>query len=62
MDFLPNVKPYESTMLVEFFPSGDRVRMVVTLDPMHDDEFTRMSAMGLDSQMTKLDKRFGAEQ
>jgi hypothetical protein len=56
------VKPYESTMLVEFFPSGDRVRMVVTLDPMHDDEFTRMSAMGLDSQMTKLDKRFGAEQ
>jgi uncharacterized protein YndB with AHSA1/START domain len=60
MDFLPGVKPYESTILVEFFPSADRVRMVVTLDPMHDEEFTRMSAQGLASQLTKLDKRFGA--
>jgi hypothetical protein len=28
------------------------------LDPMHDEEFTRMSAMGFTSQLTKLDKRF----
>jgi hypothetical protein len=33
--------------------------MVVTLDPMHDEEFTRMSTMGFTSQLTKLDKRFG---
>jgi hypothetical protein len=48
-------------MVVEFFPSGGTVRMVVTLDPMHDEEFTKMSVMGFTSQLTKLDRRFGAE-
>ena len=60
IDFLPGVKPYESTMAVEFFPSGQSVRMVVTLDPMHDDEFTRMSIAGFTSQVGKLDRRFQA--
>ena len=59
IDFLPGVQPYDSTMAVQFFPDDDRVRMTVTLDPMHDEEFTRMSTMGFTSQLTKLDKRFG---
>lgn len=59
IEFLPGVKPYQSTIAVDFFPSGDTVRMSITLDPMHDEEFTRMSAMGFTSQLTKLDKRFG---
>jgi hypothetical protein len=49
IDFLPGVKPYESTIVVEFFPSGESVRMVITLDPMHDEEFTKMSTMGFAS-------------
>ena len=61
IDFLPGVKPYESSIVVEFFPSGESVRMVVTLDPMHDEEFTKMSTMGFTSQLSKLDKRFGGE-
>ncbi|NUQ74370.1 MAG: SRPBCC domain-containing protein [Polyangiaceae bacterium] len=60
IDFIPGVTPYESTMIVEFFPSGDSVRMVVTLEPMHTDEFSKMQSMGFTSQLTKLDKRFGA--
>jgi hypothetical protein len=47
IDFLPGVKPYESTIVAEFFPSGESVRMVITLDPMHDEEFTKMSNDGL---------------
>jgi len=58
IDFLPGVAPYDSTMAVEFFPSGERVRMVVTLDPMHSDEFSKMQTMGFTSQLTKLDRRF----
>jgi len=58
VDFVPGVPPYETTMRVEFFAAGERVRMVVTLDPMHDDEMTRMSKMGLTSQLTKLDRRY----
>jgi uncharacterized protein YndB with AHSA1/START domain len=60
IDFLPGVTPYDSTMLVEFFPSADRVRMLVTLEAMHNDEFTGMQVMGFTSQLTKLDSRFQA--
>jgi uncharacterized protein YndB with AHSA1/START domain len=59
IDFLPEVEPYESTILVEFFPAGASVRMVVTLEAMHNEEFTKMSAMGFTSQLGKLDKRYG---
>jgi uncharacterized protein YndB with AHSA1/START domain len=58
VDFLPGVKPYESTIVVEFHPASDSVRMVVTMSPMHDEEMTKMSSMGFASQLTKLDKRF----
>ena len=60
IDFLPGVAPYESTIIAEFFPAGDRVRMVVTLHAMHDETTTRMQVQGFTSQLTKLDKRFGA--
>jgi uncharacterized protein YndB with AHSA1/START domain len=58
MDFLPGVAPYEGTLTVDFFPSGEWVRMVVTLSPMHDEEFTKMAAEGLASQFKNLDKLF----
>jgi uncharacterized protein YndB with AHSA1/START domain len=60
VDFVPGVPPYDSTMAVDFLPSGDRVRMVVTLSPMHDEQMTRMSVMGFTSQIAKLDKRFAS--
>lgn len=62
IDFVPGVPPYESTIQAEFFPSGDRVRMVVTLSRMHDEQFTQMQLMGFTSQLSKLDKRFADQQ
>jgi hypothetical protein len=56
--FLPGVAPYEGTLTVDFFPSGEWVRMVVALSPMHDEEFTRMASEGLASQFRNLDKLF----
>ena len=35
--------------------------MVVTLDPMHNEQFTKMQSDGFTSQLSKLDKRYGAE-
>ena len=58
IDFLPGVATYESDIAVELFSAGDRVRMVVTLDGMHSDEFTKMQEEGFTSQLTKLDLRF----
>ena len=60
IDFLPGVAAYDSTMSVEFFPLGAAVRMVVTLEAMHNEEFTRMSQEGFSSQLGKLDRRFAA--
>ena len=60
IDFLPRVPAYDSVMKVDFFPVADgRVRMVVELSQMHDEQFTKMQRMGFTSQLTKLDRRFG---
>lgn len=60
IDFIPGVEPYESTIEVDFESMGDRSRMLVTLHPHRDPHWTRMSAEGFGSQLTKLDRRFGA--
>jgi uncharacterized protein YndB with AHSA1/START domain len=60
MDFVPGVAPYETTMRVEFFPAGEYVRMVLTVNTTaHSEEWTRLSREGFESQLGKLDKRFG---
>ncbi len=58
IDFLPGVKPYQSVMVMELIPAGKDVRMVVTLSPMHNPEFSKMQLEGFTSQLTKLDRRF----
>jgi uncharacterized protein YndB with AHSA1/START domain len=58
IDFLPGVAPFESTMSVDFIPAGDRVRMVIRLEPMPYPEISKMQAVGMNSQLTKLDRRF----
>jgi uncharacterized protein YndB with AHSA1/START domain len=62
IDFLPGVTPYDSTIIMELFPSGERTRMVVTLHRLHDEMFTNMQGEGFTSQLSKLDKRFGWQQ
>jgi uncharacterized protein YndB with AHSA1/START domain len=59
IDFLPGVASYESDIAVDLASVGETVRMVVTLDGMHSDEFTKMQNEGFTSQLTKLDRRFG---
>jgi uncharacterized protein YndB with AHSA1/START domain len=58
IDFLPGVDAYETNITVDLIPAGDRVRMRVTLDPMHTAEFDAMQKEGFTSQLTKLDERF----
>jgi uncharacterized protein YndB with AHSA1/START domain len=53
-DFIPDVEPYDVGNKVEFFAEGGNVRMVLTLDPMHSDEWTQRAVMGWESQLEKL--------
>jgi uncharacterized protein YndB with AHSA1/START domain len=61
IDFVPGVKPYESTIAVEFFPAGDTVRMVTTIEPMHNAEFTKTSIRIFTSQLKMLEERFQSQ-
>jgi len=54
VDFVPGVAPYDVGNKVEFSAQGKRVRMVLTLDPMHSDEWTQRSVMGMESQLGKI--------
>ena len=56
VDFVPGVTPYEVATAVEFDTSPRVVRMVVTLDAMHDDAWTKMAVMGWESQLDRLMK------
>lgn len=53
-DFIPGIEPYDVGNKVEFFQEGRNVRMVLTLDPMHSDEWTERSVMGMESQLGKF--------
>jgi uncharacterized protein YndB with AHSA1/START domain len=54
IDFIPGMRPYENKMLAEFFPEGQSVRMVITVDEHQAAEWTRRATQGMDSQLTKV--------
>jgi hypothetical protein len=53
-DFIPGVEPYDVTTVVEFHPTSGSVRMVLTFDAMHSDEWTERAVMGWESEIGKL--------
>jgi uncharacterized protein YndB with AHSA1/START domain len=61
MDFVPGVKSYEQTIAVDFFPVGDSVRMVTTIEPLHNEEFTQTSIRVFTSQLRMLERRFQSQ-
>jgi uncharacterized protein YndB with AHSA1/START domain len=56
-DFIPGVKPYEVSHSVDFETSPPGVRMVLTMDAMHDDYWTKMATMGWESEFDRLARR-----
>ena len=58
-DFIPDIEPYDVNTTVEFEPDGDKVRMLVTFDAMHDDVWTERSRRGEEMQLQKLDALLG---
>ena len=54
-DFIPGVEPYDVGTLVELHATRDGVRLVMTIDAMHSDEWTDRAVMGWTSELGKLD-------
>lgn len=59
-DFIPGVKPYSVTSSVELEPTATGVKMVLRIDPMHDDVWTQRATMGWESELGKLAKAIAA--
>jgi len=53
-DFIPDVAPYDVDTMVELHQEGERVRMVISFDAMHNDEWSQRMSMGFESQLEKL--------
>ena len=55
-DFIPGVKPYEVGTTVELETTSQGVRLILTLDAMHDEHWTRLAVMGWENELGKLAK------
>ena len=54
IDFVPGVAPYSASTVVELEAHGDRVVMRLTLEAMHDEEWTQRALAGWEMQLGKL--------
>ena len=53
-DFIPNVKPYAVATTVDFDTQQEGVRLVITVDAMHDEYWTNLMVMGWEQELGKL--------
>jgi uncharacterized protein YndB with AHSA1/START domain len=58
-DFIPGVEPYDVATVVELHPTPQGVRMTLTFDAMHSDEWTARAVMGWESELGKLETVVG---
>jgi len=54
-DFIPGVEPYDVATIVELEPTAHGVRMTLTFDAMHSDEWTDRAVAGWTSELGKLE-------
>jgi len=56
VDFIPDAESYEVAMLVELEATANDVRMVLTIDRMHDEVWTERAVAGWEMELGKLAK------
>lgn len=54
VDFVPDHEPYDFLTVVDFEPSGDQVRVVMTVERMHDDVWTGRLVAGRENELENL--------
>ena len=60
VDFVPGASHYEVVTEVDLETGPHGVRMVLTFDAMHDEQWTRMATMGWESELGRLAGRLEA--
>ena len=54
VDFVPGLPPYDVASVVELHPAPGGVRLVLALDPMHDETWTGRAVAGWEMELGKL--------
>lgn len=60
VDFVPGVEPYESATVVELAARGDETHLVLTIEVMHDEQWTQMAVAGWEQELGKLAQAIAA--
>lgn len=55
VDFVPGQAPYDTGTLVELSQVANGVKLVLTIDAMHDEVWTQRAVMGWTMELGKLD-------
>jgi uncharacterized protein YndB with AHSA1/START domain len=53
-DFIPGVQPYDVDTAVDLIVTAAGVRVVLTLDAMHDEQWSKLMVMGWENELGKL--------
>ena len=59
VDFVPGVDPYESATVVELSAHGADTHLVLTVEAMHDEEWTNRAVSGWQMELGKLAQALG---
>ncbi|MEV4325846.1 SRPBCC domain-containing protein [Microbispora rosea] len=55
IDFVPGHEPYEHLTTIDIEPAGDRTNLVMTLDPLHDETWTRQHRAHRGNELDNLE-------
>jgi uncharacterized protein YndB with AHSA1/START domain len=56
VDFVPDHEPYEFATFIDLEPAGSRVKVTMTVEPMHDDVWTQRLIAGRENELENLSK------
>ena len=59
IDFVPDFPPYEHLTVVELRPEAGGVRVVMTVEPMHDEVWTERLVAGRENELDNLARVLG---
>ncbi|MGO4807812.1 SRPBCC domain-containing protein [Arthrobacter sp. 2MCAF15] len=54
IDFVPDHEPYEQLTIVDLRPAGERTRIVMRVEPLHDDTWTQRLLDGRANELENL--------
>jgi hypothetical protein len=54
VDYVPGMPPYEHLTTIDLTPEGDGTRVTMTMEPMHDEEWTQRLVAGRENELANL--------